>query len=75
MSYVMEDRLKALEENMELLNNKMTTLLMLCLQQGTDMQEMAEALEEMIVVVNEEKTDMMSSLASEIQKARKSPLN
>lgn len=75
MSYVMEDRLKALEEGMELLNNKMTTLLMLCLQQGTDMQEMAEALEEVIVVVNEEKTDMMSSLASEIQKARKSPLN
>jgi len=71
----MEDRLKALEEGMELLNNKMTTLLMLCLQQGTDMQEMAEALEEVIVVVNEEKTDMMSSLASEIQKARKSPLN
>jgi hypothetical protein len=75
VSYVMEDRLKALEEGMELLNNKMTTLLMLCLQQGTDMQEMAEALEEVIVVVNEEKTDMMSSLASEIQKARKSPLN
>ncbi len=75
MSYVMEDRLKALEEGLELLNNKMTTLLMLCLQQGTDMQEMAQALEEVMVVVNEEKTDMMASLASEIQKARKSSLN
>jgi hypothetical protein len=75
MSGETDNRLTVLEEDMKLLNRKMHSLLALCLQQGAHMQEMAKALEEVLVVTDNKPDDMMASLASEIQRARKSPLN
>jgi hypothetical protein len=79
MSDETDNRLTVLEEDMKLLNRKMHSLLALCLQQGAHMQEMAKALEEALkealVVADNKPDDMMASLASEIQRAMKSPLN
>ena len=75
MSDETDSRLTALEEDMKLLNRKAHSLLALCLQQRERLNEMAVVLEDVLVVTEHKPDDMMASLAFEIQKSMKSPLN
>jgi hypothetical protein len=73
----MDKRIKSLEAEVALLNIKARALLMVCMQQSKELTAVTTLLEELTVaaVTDNKPDDMMASLASEIQRARKSPLN
>ena len=71
----MDKRIKALEEEVKLLNTKATALLAVCLQQGFELHAIMTVLEEMSVSLPDAEDNMMASLANEIEKARKYTLN
>jgi hypothetical protein len=77
VSTELEARVKALEAEIILLNQKTMFLLMTCIKHGKEMSAVADILEELVVDVPAHKDDMMASLADDIAKAasRTSPLN
>lgn len=74
MSAELEKRMKEMEAEIILLNEKALFLLMTCLKQAKEISAITDIIEEMVVDKPEDK-DMMASLADDIAKARFSHLN
>lgn len=74
MSAELEKRMKEMEAEIIVLNEKALFLLVTCLKHAREISAITDIIEE-IVVDKPEGKDMMASLADDIAKARFSPLN
>jgi len=74
VSAELEKRMKEMEAEIIVLNEKALFLLMTCLKHAKEISAITDIIEEIVVDKPEDK-DMMASLANDIAKARASHLN